>query len=496
MVEGTPLLRAHTGNGIEGSNPFVSANHHSQNRHFTQHNQSFTAIFATLPPRKPLVLLHFVLHNPLHGGVSEGKTMNVTKRGSTYHLRKRVPGRYKLVEPRAVVWISLHTDSESVARQKAPMAWGHLIEAWEAKLAGDGDDAERRFEAAKELAAIRGFRYLPASRVADLDREELLRRLELVSRTGEPDKVEAAAVLGGASAPQITVTGALDSYWKLTRDQTLGKSDDQLRRWRNPRMKAVRNFVEVIGDKPLASVARDDMLAFRDWWTDKLETDGLTANSANKDIIHLGDVLRTVVDRKRLGLVLPFGGLSFKEGEAKTRPPFSVEWIKTKLLAKGALAGMNEEARAIMLAMVNTGARPSELAALTGPCIRLGGKVPHISIEPVDRQLKTPRAKRIIPLAGVSLAALRGFPEGFPRYRAEPATLSGTVNSFLAENGLKESPSHTLYSLRHSFEDRMLAKGVDERIRRDLMGHRLDREQYGKGAELAHLGKVIQTVAL
>ena len=25
MVEGTPLLRAHTGNGIEGSNPFVSA---------------------------------------------------------------------------------------------------------------------------------------------------------------------------------------------------------------------------------------------------------------------------------------------------------------------------------------------------------------------------------------------------------------------------------------------------------------------------------------
>ena len=25
VVEGTPLLRAHTGNGIEGSNPFVSA---------------------------------------------------------------------------------------------------------------------------------------------------------------------------------------------------------------------------------------------------------------------------------------------------------------------------------------------------------------------------------------------------------------------------------------------------------------------------------------
>ena len=395
-----------------------------------------------------------------------------------------------------MVWISLHTDSELVARQKAPMAWAHLIEAWEAKLAGDGEDAERRFEAAKELANIRGFRYLPASRVADLDREELLRRLEHVSRKGEPDPIEAAAVLGGASAPQITVTGALDAYWKLTRDQTLGKSEDQLRRWRNPRLKAVRNFVEVVGDKPIASVDRDDMLTFREWWTDKLVSDGLTANSANKDLIHLGDVLKTVVDRKRLGLVLPFGGLSFKEGEARTRPPFSVEWIKDKLLADGALEGLNEEARAILLAMVNTGARPSELAALTGPCIRLDGKVPHISIEPVERQLKTARAKRIIPLAGVSLEAMRGFPDGFPRYRAEPATLSGTVNSYLSENGLKESPAHTLYSLRHSFEDRMLAKGVDERIRRDLMGHRLTREGYGKGATLEHLGKVIQTIAL
>lgn len=28
MVEGAPLLREYTGNGIEGSNPFVSATHH------------------------------------------------------------------------------------------------------------------------------------------------------------------------------------------------------------------------------------------------------------------------------------------------------------------------------------------------------------------------------------------------------------------------------------------------------------------------------------
>ena len=39
---------------------------------------------------------------------------------------------------------------------------------------------------------------------------------------------------------------------------------------------------------------------------------------------------------KRLALVLPLSDLALKEDEKKTRPPFGVEWIKTKLLAKGA----------------------------------------------------------------------------------------------------------------------------------------------------------------
>ncbi len=41
----------------------------------------------------------------------------VIRRGDTWHLRKRVPKRYHRVEPRNVVWVSLHTDSESIARQ-------------------------------------------------------------------------------------------------------------------------------------------------------------------------------------------------------------------------------------------------------------------------------------------------------------------------------------------------------------------------------------------
>lgn len=425
-----------------------------------------------------------------------GYAMAIKKRGKGLSLCKRVPKRYAAIEPRKFIWLSLHTDSPSVADQKAGAAWAQMVDAWEAKLAGDTTDAEQRFAAARDLAAARGFRYMRAEQVAQLPTAELLSRIDAVSGTVEkPDPVEAAAILGGAAEPEITVSRALEMYWQLAADKQIGKSEDQLRRWKNRRIKAVKNFIGVNGDKAISDISGDDMLDFRQYWLERMEIEGLSANSANKDLIHLGDILKNVNRLKRLGLVLPLTDLSFKEGEAKQRPPFSDSWISDRLLAPGALDGLNDEARGLLLAMINTGARPSELAALTAEQIKLAADVPHISIEPVEHQLKSRNARRVIPLCGVSLEALRLFPDGFPRYRSSPATLSGTVNKFLRGAGLLETPHHSLYGLRHSFEDRQLAAGVDERIRRDLMGHALNRERYGKGASLKHLQEIIQATA-
>ncbi|WP_444451456.1 tyrosine-type recombinase/integrase [Rhodobacter capsulatus] len=427
------------------------------------------------------------------------KTRDGSVKG-TLHLYRRVPKRYASVEPRKFVWISLHTDSPSVAKTKEAATWEQMVAAWEAKLAGDSTDAQERFAAARDLAEARGFRYMRAEQVAKLPLEELRDRFAAVTGFKDspetPDMREAAALLGAEKAPPLSVSAALELYWTLAKDKTLGKSEDQLRRWKNPRVKAVKNFIAVVGDKAIHDITGDDMLDFRNWWMERLEEEDLTPNSANKDLIHLGDVLKTVNRMKRLGLVLPLSDLSFKEGDAKKRPPFSVKWIKEKLLAPGALDGLNPEARAILIAMVNTGCRPSELAALTVNTIKLNHNVPHISIEPEGRQVKTKHARRIVPLLGVSLEALRAFPEGFPRYRDSSASLSATVNKFLRENGLMESDDHTLYSLRHSFEDRMLAAGIDDRIRRDILGHRLSRERYGDGATLEHMQQLLQATAL
>lgn len=298
--------------------------------------------------------------------------MRIMKRGEIWYQRRRVPVRFQPVESRREIWLSLHTDSETVAKQKAPITWQEQINAWEAKLAGDDDDAERRFEAARELAQLRGMRYLPTRQVAELPRESLLERIEAIpDRNGSVDVREAAALLGTVAEPPIKISRALKIYWDLAKDRTLAKSPDQLRRWENPRKKSIGNLISVIGDKPLSEITADDMLSFRDWWLNRIQARDLTANSANKDLPHIGDVLKTVNKMKRLGLTLPLSDLSFKEGKKGKRPAFSDIWIREKLLAYGALDGLNAEARTILLVMINTGLRPSEIAGLRPDEIKL-----------------------------------------------------------------------------------------------------------------------------
>lgn len=421
--------------------------------------------------------------------------MSLILRNGTYYLRRRVPLKFADIEKRNEVWQSLNTDSKKEAEEKEKILWRILLKAWDARLRGHSDDAQESFAAAQDIARGKGFRYLPMSDVAELPLEDLLRRVEALQR--QDGKAEARAVLGAVAKPSITISSALEAYWPMARDKTLAKSEDQLRRWSNPRKKAVANFIHVAGDIRMADITADHMLEFRSWWMDRLETEGLTANSANKDFTHLGHILKTVNGMKGLGNALNLESLApFSETDPNSRPPFSDVWIKEKLLAEGALDGLNAEARAILLGMINTGYRPSEATGLTADRICLDAEIPHIKIAPeANREIKNKPSKREIPLAGISLEAFREFPNGFPNYRDKPATLSGTVNKFLRLNGLKETDNHVLYSLRHSFEDRMLRAGVDERVRRDFLGHALGREKYGEGGGLSFKLEMIKKIA-
>jgi integrase len=146
--------------------------------------------------------------------------------------------------------------------------------------------------------------------------------------------------------------------------------------------------------------------------------------------------------------------------------------------------------------MINTGCRPSEICGLMADDIRLSDNIPHIKIRSNDaRALKNQSAQRDMPLVGIALDAMRRHPEGFARYRGKDK-FSDTVNKYLRKNGLLESAGHSAYSLRHSFEDRMLALNLPDRLAAELMGHALKRERYGAGPSLAQKADVVVRLAI
>lgn len=240
----------------------------------------------------------------------------------------------------------------------------------------------------------------------------------------------------------------------------------------------------VIGDKALAALTRDDGLDFRAWWLDRVEDGGLEPGSANKDLGHLAKMLDALNEAWRLGLQNPFSGLRLSGDRHTPRIAYDAAFVREHFLAAGALGGLNADARGIVVLVAATGMRPSEAAGLLPERIRLSDNIPHVQIRPDGRQLKTRASARDMPLVGVALELMREFPGGFPRYRETPDSLSATVNKALGAAGLRPTPGHTLYSLRHTFKDRLIAIEAPPRVQDALMGHAVGEIEYGAGPSL------------
>jgi integrase len=201
-----------------------------------------------------------------------------------------------------------------------------------------------------------------------------------------------------------------------------------------------------------------------------------------------------------------FAGIQFAKpkGVKRKRPPFSVPFMRDKILKPGALDELGDEARRAVFLMMETGIRPTEIVQLDRKAIHTTGAVPFISVEfqngddedGTRRELKTTHSIRKIPLVGVALAAMKKQPDGFPSYRDNSERMAVHINKFLRKHGLVESDRHTLYSFRHAFEDRMREAGAGDEMRDMLMGHTPDGPEYGEGFSLTAKRKILQQMAL
>ncbi|OSZ82566.1 hypothetical protein CAP35_04675 [Chitinophagaceae bacterium IBVUCB1] len=409
--------------------------------------------------------------------------MRLIKVRDYYYYNRRVPEEMREFDSRHNIRVSLKTDSRSIAAKRA-VVFNEQVEAyWHELVKGRVQHDNRRFAQAVKIARQLGFSYEPISVVANLPILELVERILVLNDASRP---QVEAVLGAKPLPTVTAREALKKYWDLSKDKILNKPADKVRKWENPRKKAVVNFIKAVGNKELSAISREDMLAFRDWWLERIAKDGMNPDTANKDFIHLKVVFETVSDNLKLGLDIShlFKNLKIKTRHKQTRLPLSTEQIKT-ILQSPKLELLNEQAKWFLFVAAETGARPSELTGLL-PCdINLQHEIPHISItDRKERELKTPHSERTIPLVGYALQAFKHLPDGFSRYRDKTDSLTGLLNKFLREHKLLPSEKHSLYSFRHSFQDRLLAVNAPDKVQAELMGHKFQRPKYGDGASL------------
>ena len=416
------------------------------------------------------------------------------KVGNTWQYYRRTPKSVAHLDARVFVKKSLKTDSRSTAVQRAAILNMETEKYWQALLDHQGDDDAKRYEAAAAMAQSFGFSYAPSSELVMGGIANIVQRLEAIQGHGSTKNAAVVdALLGDTPMPTLTLSAALEKFWELTQINIRKKTPRELRRWRNPRIKAVRNFVKVVGDKELTKITRNDALDFRSWWQTRILDEELNANTANKDLGHICVIVKVIDEKLRIGISNPFQNLHIsEENDGSERKSFDPDYVQNTLLNKKLLAGLNRECRMMLFAMADTGCGFNELTGLDPNLseINLNAPIPYIDIKPNEhRALKTSRQKndyrrRQMPLVGSALYAFQQCPNGFATYRGKQDTASTTINKFLRENGLLPSENHSAYSLRHTFEDRLTAIEPPDKVAARLMGHKYGRPDYGEGPSL------------
>jgi len=423
----------------------------------------------------------------------------IFQRGKWFYYRRRVPQFISPYYNKDLIQISLKTDSLKLATQRATIFNTELERIW-ADCVTDKDNGETqsRLNRAKQISRLHGFSYLTADNIAKGQLNEVVGRVEAVKDHVNHAHHAIEAVLGKHSQSSMKLSEALNHFFDFHKATLFNKNDSQIRKWKNPRIKVVNNFIDVIGDISINQIERDHILALREWWLDRIKADNLSPSSPNKDFTHLRSLLAFMRDDQKLDINIDhlFSRVRFTN-IANSRPPFPTDFIQDTLLNRDNLAGLHPECQFFLFAMADTGARPSELLGLDGKRgdIQLNAPIPHIHIRPDKKKaLKTPHSERQLPLVGASLYAFEQLPNGFEHYRSKADQLSANINKYLREHGLLPSDAHSVYSLRHSFEDRLTAVEPPEKVQASLMGHRYNRPRYGDGPTLEQKKKWLDRI--
>jgi integrase len=426
----------------------------------------------------------------------------LTKRNGVWHYQRRVPEEFAAFDKRVPVRLTtgIKVVDDKRGRKAIEIAERLNLDTeayWRMCAGGNAAQAKLVYDAAVKRSLILDLPYLPAAAIAKEAPADLIRRIDALG-TGDRvhDPETRAAVLGAVAAPTIKLSGLYAEFDLATATERLGYSPRQLKKFKAAKERAIEILIEVVGDGTVNDLTREKMLKLRDHWSKRVKDEGIQVRTANKNISHITRMVREVSMRHNLDKETIVAGLRLRGGKDGSRSPYPIPFITGVILRPGALDDLNDQARAVVRIMVNTGLRPVEIINLTPGFILLDAEIPHVRVKPFGRVLKSQASERDVPLVGISLDAMREFPIGFAQYADNGDTLSATVNKYFEENGIWLSKMHTLYSLRHSLKDRLRSVECPDELTDELMGHASGKPKYGDGHGLKLKLKYLQMIAL
>ena len=254
-----------------------------------------------------------------------------------------------------------------------------------------------------------------------------------------------------------------------------------------------------LGDRPIDTYSSADAASFRDW----LIARGLTMSSIARIFGTIRAVLNLTIQEHGLDCRNAFANIYLpKKAESKRKP---IPTHEIMLIQKVCL-GIADERRLLIAVISDTGLRLSEALGLAWSDICIEHTHPHINLVPHPwRQLKTSGSKRLVPLVGAALEAIKAMHRQppstqflFPSYtnttRCNGNSASAALNKWLktyTEQGV-------IHSFRHSFRDRLRAADIDTELVDQLGGWAASSvgQSYGSGHTLQQKHKALEKIVL
>ena len=269
--------------------------------------------------------------------------------------------------------------------------------------------------------------------------------------------------LNRLSGQTLTLADATEYYL-----DSKGKLGDK--KFAGEARRALRFFVDVLGDRPVDTYRRKDVA--------KRLRDGvheMKTGSVKMQLMYMRTAVNKVIRDYEYTFNNPFNNQEIPNlGEDEQSRTSLNEEQQSSLVQLLDTADVGDTINALKI-LFDTGMRVAEVVGLRAEDIYLEHEIPHIKLQRNPfRPLKTKQSQRLIPLMGYALEGVKSQLTDsewlFPRYINADKGCVKNDGASAAFNKRIKPLGFTCHSLRHNFKDRLRLANVPLENIKDLQG--------------------------